>query len=102
MGTIDEYRPRGANSSLNNSAIDNRNKTFDGKRGNMNKSFAAEQLTMNKSMVQQGKLDGRLMSEKKKNVIQSRENVSVTDSNLILLIIDGVNEEQNRGSETQS
>ena len=42
------------------------------------------------------------MSEKKKNVIQSRENVSITDSNLILLNIDGVDEEQNRGPEAQS
>ena len=42
------------------------------------------------------------MSEKKRSAIQSRENVSVTDSNLILLCIDGINEEQNRGPEAQS
>ena len=98
MGIIDEYRPR----SMNNSMIDNRNKTFDGKRGNMNKSFAAEQYANNKSFVQQSKLDGKLMSEKKRSAIQSRENVSVTDSNLILLSVDGVDEEQNCGPETQS
>ena len=62
----------------------------------MNKSFATEQMANNKSFVQQGKLDGKLMSEKKRSAIQSRENVSVTDSNLILMCIDGINEEQNR------
>ena len=68
----------------------------------MNKSFATEQMANNKSFVQQGKLDGKLMSEKKRSAIQSRENVSVTDSNLILLCIDGINEEQNRSPEAKS
>ena len=89
MGTIPENQNRLRSiSALNYSGIDNQNKTFEAQKGRMNQSFAADQLIANRSMVQQGRVDGKLMSEKKRSNIKNRENVSdnsyFTNLNIII------------------
>ena len=71
----------------------------------MNSSFGSRSDLNNKSLIEKSKLDGSIMLDKKRNLKQSRENVSKNQNRLfinfiVILSIDGENEEQNRCFET--
>ena len=71
----------------------------------MNSSFGSRSDLNNKSLIEKSKLDGSIMLDKKRNLKQSRENVSKNQNRLfinfiVILSIDGENEEQNWCFET--
>ena len=71
----------------------------------MNSSFGSRSDLNNKSLIEKSKLDGSIMLDKKRNLKQSRENVSKNQNRLfinfiVILSIDGENEEQNWRFET--
>ena len=58
-----------------NKSVDFGNQTFNQSR-HMNSSFGSRTDLHNKSMIEKSKLDGSIMLDKKRNLKQSRENVS--------------------------
>ena len=71
----------------------------------MNSSFGSRSDLHNKTLIEKSKLDGSIMLDKKRNLKQSRDNVSKNlnfKASLLLtlsvcfLSADGKNEEQNR------
>ena len=72
----------------------------------MNSSFGSRSDLHNKTLIEKSKLDGSIMLDKKRNLKQSRDNVSknlnfkasllLTLSVCCFLSADGQNEEQNR------
>ena len=71
----------------------------------MNSSFGSKSDLHNKSLIEKSKLDGSIMLDKKRNLKQSRENVSKNQNRhlvnfIINLSLDDENEKQNRCFET--
>ena len=67
----------------------------------MNSSFGSKSDLHNKSLIEKSKLDGSIMLDKKRNLKQSRENVSKNKNHhlvnfIINLSLDDENEKQNR------
>ena len=71
----------------------------------MNSSFGSRSDLHNKSLIEKSKLDGSIMLDKKRNLKQSRDNVSKNQNRhlvnfIINLSLDDENEKQNRCFET--
>ena len=58
-----------------NKSVDFGNQTFNQSR-HMNSSFGSRSDLNNKSLIEKSKLDGSIMLDKKRNLKQSRDNVS--------------------------